>query len=241
MVYSSASDKAGIVEEIDFLCSSNNVTYPIEQKTRNVNRAMDKVVSTIINSDGRWQWDDDNQTDLPIATTNIVSGQQDYSFTINHLKIEKVMVQDNASGWQALPPIDLTDRDINTYLIGTPQNGTPLRYDFKASSLFLYPTPNYSATGGIRIYFQRPSTYFTTTDTTKSPGFASIFHRYLSFCAAFDFQTAKGLVTVLRNGMTASALNNEITKMEQSIIQWYSNRNKTDGKNSLRPRRRNYE
>lgn len=202
---------------------------------------MDKAVSIIVNSDARWQWDDDNQTDLPIATTSIVSGQQDYSFTVSQLKIEKVLVQNSTGGWQALSPIDLADNDINTYLIGTPANGSPLGYDFKASSLFLYPTPNYSATGGIKIFFQRPSTYFTITDTTKSPGFASIFHRYLALCATFDYQSAKGLVSVLRNGRTASSTKNEIVEMEASMSKWYANRNKNDGKNSLRPRRRNYE
>ena len=62
-----------ILSDIDFLVKSDSITYPIAQKTANVNRALDNVVSAILGADGRWQWDDTNYTDLPIGVTDLVA------------------------------------------------------------------------------------------------------------------------------------------------------------------------
>lgn len=234
MQFSDTSTYQGIVQETDFLCGTDRNTYPLAQIVRNANRAMDKAVSLILKSDGRWQWDDDNQTDLPIATASLVSGQQDYSFAVSHLTIERVMIKDGASGgWITLNKLDINDPYIEPYLLGTPANGKPIAYDLKANSIFLYPTPDYASTGGLKIWFQRPSTYFTAGDTTKAPGFASIFHRYIALQCAFDYHLAKGLDT--------TKIRNEMTLMEQDIINFYANRNVADKQSTLRPRRKNYD
>lgn len=234
MQFSDTSTLQGIVQETDFLCGTDRNTYPLAEITRNSNRAMDKAVSLILKSDGRWQWDDDNQTDLPIATADLASGQTDYSFAVSHLMIEKVMIKDSATGgWVTLSKLDITDPDINNYLVGSPANGRPVGYDFKANSVFLYPTPSYSSTGGLKIWFQRPSTYFTAGDTTKAPGFASIYHRYIPLCNAFDYNLAKGL--------DITRIKQEILEMEQSIMNFYANRNVADKQTTLRPRRKNYD
>lgn len=235
MVFSDTTTSQGIVQDTDFLCGTDRNTYPLAQIVRNSNRAMDKAVALILKSDGRWQWDDSNQTDIPIAVADLASGQSDYSFAVSHLIIEKVMVKDSGGGWRTLSKLDITDKDMEMFLIGTqPTNtGTPLGYDFKANSIFLLPAPNYTSVGGIKIWFQRPSTYFTASDTTKEPGFASIFHRYISLNNKFDYEFAKGLDTVNTR--------NEIVTMEQEITNFYANRNVADKKNTLRARRKNYD
>lgn len=235
MVFSDTTLGQGIVQDTDFLCGTDRNTYPLAQIVRNSNRAMDKAVSLILKSDGRWQWDDSNQTDLPIATADLASGQNDYSFAVSHLRIEKVMIKDGASGgWKELGKLDITDPDISAYLTGTQPSstGVPVGYDFKANSLFLFPSPSYSSTGGLKVWFQRPSTYFTAGDTTKEPGFASIYHRYISLNNKFDYEFAKGLDT--------TKTRNELTLMEQDIQNFYANRNVADKQSTLRPRRKNY-
>lgn len=235
MVFSDTTTLQGIVQETDFLCGTDRNTYPLAEIVRNSNRGLDKAVSLILKSDGRWQWDDDNQTDLPIAIADLVASQNDYSFAVSHLTIEKVMIKNGATGgWITLSKLDISDKDIDGFLTGTgpTTTGTPQGYDFKANSIFLFPTPSYSCTGGMKIWFQRPASYFTAGDTTKTPGFASIFHRYIPLNNVFDYNFAKGLDT--------SRIKNEITLMEQEIVTFYSNRNKADKQSTIRPRRKNY-
>lgn len=233
MVFSDSSGGGGIVQEIDFLVNSDTNTYPIADKTRNINRAMDKVVSLIFGSDGVWDWDDSNQTDLPIATTSLVSGQVDYSFAVSHLKIARVLAKDGGGQWRILQPFDITEDIGKLYLLGQPSSGTPIGYDKKANSIFLYPTPDYNSSGGLKIYFQRPSTYFTTADTTKEPGFASIYHRYLSYSAAYDYAVAMGLAK-------APQLRQEMSIMEKELQEFYGKRNRDD-RTGIRVKNRNYE
>lgn len=233
MVFSDTTTKQGIIEDIDFNCDSDTNTYPVADKTRNVNRAMDKAVSLIFDSDGIWEWDDSNQTDLPIATTSLVSSQADYSFAVTHLKITRVMVKNSSGKWQIVQPFDITEDASLTFLQDNNNVGTPMMYDKRANSIFLSPTPNYASSGGLKIYFQRPSTYFTVADTTKEPGFAAIFHRYLSLCASYDFCAVKGLPK-------ASQFKNDIKEMETAIQKFYGKRNRDD-RLGLKAKQRDYE
>lgn len=221
MIYSDPTNKQGIVEDIDFLVDSDSVTYPIEQKTRNVNLALDKTVSLILGADGRWQWDDSNNTDLPIGTTDISASQQDYSFDNEYLVITRIQVKDPSGNWTDLTPIDGSDTEklARTDLQGT--TGTPTQYDKLGASIFLYPIPNYSSTGGLRAFFQRRADYFTISDTIKEPGFAKHLHRYLSLSAAWDFAFAKGLSKL-------NFIKSEMLIMEKNIQAFYSYRPKDE-------------
>mgnify|MGYP000894786700 FL=1 len=80
MVYNDPTTGQGIVQDIYFNCNADGNSYPLADVTRNVNRAYDKVVSRILTADGRWEFDDQNATDLPIGTTDLIANQQDYSF-----------------------------------------------------------------------------------------------------------------------------------------------------------------
>lgn len=221
MQFSDTSNKQGIVEDIDFFCDTDSTTYPTAQKTRNVNRAYDRVVSLILGSDGRWQWDDTNATDLPIATTTITANQQDYGIDTTHLKITRVEIKDSAGNWILLNPIDaaeVTDQSISDFYKTA---GLPIYYDKIANSIFLYPKPNYTQAASLKVYFQRNVSYFTASDTTKQPGFASPFHRLLSLGASFDFALKKGLPQL-------NSLREQIAVMEQALMDFYAQRPKDE-------------
>lgn len=178
-----ASGTDSIVDDIDFWAGTNSTTYPIAAKTRNANQAGDRVTSIILRFDTSWEWDDFNNTDLPIATTSLVSGQADYSIAATHLKILRVRAKDANGNWQTLRPgsrRNLSDSDLE-------QTGTPGTYDKLGNSIFVNSIPNYASSGGLEVQFQRGGEYFTTSDTTKEPGFASQFHRLISLHAALDY------------------------------------------------------
>jgi hypothetical protein len=188
MVFNDTTDeKQGIVQDIYFGVSANNNTYPIGDLTRDANRGLDMAVSMILGADGRWQFDSTNATDLPIGFTNIVSGQQDYSFDDEYLMLAKPLQVLHSDGvtWIELVPSD--DNDLIS------SNGIPARYNKMGESFLLDPIPNYSATNGLKAFFQRKIDYFTTTDTTKEPGFAKHLHKFISLYCQASYARAKGL------------------------------------------------
>lgn len=178
--------------DTDFLVDTDSVTYPVINKTRNANFALDEATAIIIGCDGTWQFDDSNYTDLPIGSTHIISGQKDYSFSDEHLNIEAIEVKDTDGKWIQLSPIDLYDTEkwgsISDFMN---QTGTPQYYDKVGDSIFLYPTPNFSQDDSLRAHFQRKIEHFTTSDTTKEAGFAKHLHRFISISMAYDWAVAK--------------------------------------------------
>jgi hypothetical protein len=185
------------------------------------NNALDRVSSLIMQSDGRWQWDDENNTDLPIATTALVQAQQDYTLSITHLSIIRVEVQDSSSNWHKLRPIDqadVYDQSLTDYL---KQNGLPTYYDKLGNSLFLYPAPDYAQAASLKVYFQRGPSYFTTGDTTKSPGFNALYHELIPLWISYNYAIANGK----ENG---NAIFAQIQAKEDALKEDYSLRTKDD-------------
>jgi len=197
MVYSDTTTYLGLVQDIDFLLFGNSTAtspYAIADKTRNINSWYDTVASLIIKANANWEWDDNNKTDLPIATTSLVANQQDYNISgDSFLRILKVELKDNNGNWQALRPITLDDKRQESMTDYQKTAGTPMEYDKIGNSIFLYPKPSYSQAASLKVYYQRNVTHFVSTDTTKVPGFAENFHRILSYGASLDYAIAFGM------------------------------------------------
>lgn len=237
MIFSDSVNKTGIVEDIDFLANTDSTSYPIEQKTRNINRKYDEVVSLILQADGRWKWDDTNNVAQP--TTPINMTDQTTAVAIpdtSYLTINRVEVQDVNGNWYKLLPF--SEREIPfqgmAEFLKTP--GRPLLYEKVGGFLNLYPKPssaNVTLTAGLKIYFTRNASYFTTTDTVKVPGFAAPFHRILSMGAALDYCLAN---TILLKSEFLTPL---IQKMESDMQIFYSTRSR-DEKVSIQFRKEDY-
>jgi hypothetical protein len=220
--YSDSSLKAGIVEMIDANVGTNSTTYPIGEKTRDVNLALDKVFSLIFQVGGTWQFDDTNHTDYPIITTNLVANQRDYSFVTDGsgnfiLDIYKVLVSDEEGNFREILPVDQEGVAPVNYFDGDDATGLPNTYDKTGNGIFLDPIPNYNYTNGLKIYINRTGSYFQTTDTTKKPGFAAIFHEYLALRPSYQFAMRKGLGNM-------NVLKAEMLEMEADIQNYYKSR-----------------
>ncbi len=213
--------------KVHFLTSTNTSSLPDATLVVEANNALDRVISLIQQSDGRWEWDDENNTDLPIATTALVANQQDYSLAITHLQITRVEVQDNnpTPTWHKLIPIDQKDA-YNQSLTPTTTFGFPTYYDKLGSSIFLYgvgfaPAPNYSQSASLKVYFKRPPSYFLTSDTTKSPGFNSLYHELIPLWIAYNYALANGK----ENG---NGIMQQIVMKEDALRSDYAVRDKDD-------------
>ncbi len=247
MVFNSETNGLDLYSDARYLCgldeTSDTTNYPIKAFTRNANFALDKIIAWILKADNIWEFDDTNQTgELLDVTSNLVSGTQKYALATSWLKIGRVRIKNAAGTWVTLLPVNRAQlKDA----ILTENAGDPRCYDLLGNYLYLYPAPNYSSTGGLEVQFQRGASYFAYTDTTKTPGFASQFHRLISMLAAEDFcqindlqARAASLMQMigsppdLENGQPGSG-------MVKDLIDFYSQRD-VDAKVSLTPVREDY-
>lgn len=216
MQYNSGTNS--IVADIDYWAGTDSVTYPIADKTRNANQALSKIVEMIMRAAGRWQYDDTNYDTLPIATTDLIANQTNFSLAISHLKIDRVRIKDKQGKWKILRPVDR--RDLDEHELNA--TGVPDKYDKLGVSLMFYPLQDYSYEGGIEVQFERDADYFTTTDTTKEPGFASTFHRLISLYTALDYTEPNELEARSRK------IQKRIDRMEAELVEFYSDRDRDE-------------
>jgi len=166
--------------------------------TVSVNKALDKIAGYAIGADKTFRWDDTNHSKLPIGTTNLVASQQRYSFLTDEqsnriLTLTGVSRITSAGTEVKLDPVDSVgyEAEINDYRLTT---GTPLYYDKIGDNVIeLLPKSDTSVTSGLKFYFQRSPSYFTTSDTTKEPGFSPELNEYIVLCAALEGAIALGL------------------------------------------------
>jgi hypothetical protein len=195
------------------------------QFTADINLALDKALTLIFQTGGTWQFDDSNQTDYPIITTNIVSGQRDYSFTTDAtgnliLEIYRVLVADVNGTFYDVAPVDVGQGTApRSYTDNLNVGGLPNTYDKLANAIFLDPIPNYNATAGLKVYINREGSYFNTNDTTKKPGFAGLFHEYLALRPSWQYACVNGLANV-------NKLEEQVLKMESDMQDYYRGREK---------------
>jgi hypothetical protein len=211
-----------IKSKVYFLTKTNSTSFPIADLTILANNALERVASLIISLDGRWQWDDSNQTDLPIATTALVSGQQDYSLSVDHLTILGVELKDQNGNWIGLTPIDQNDIKYNPSITDFMEGGgIPQYYDKLGTSIFLYPIPNYSQSASLKIRYQRAPSYFTTGDTTKTPGFNALYHDLLPLWVAYEYAFANSMANT-------NKILEEINRKEEAMKSDYQMRGKDE-------------
>lgn len=203
MQYSNTTTKDGLLQHCEMLGGFGDGTITIDTTTLKpwftgaLNRAFQKVVSTILTSQDDWDFDDVNNTDYAVATTDLVAGQRDYSFpaSLKLLKIKRVDVSYNGHFYKATP-IDSsalgfglgndTDTDGNF-------NASEPCYDAKANAVWIYPLPPANVTAGLRVEFTREPNEFATSDTTKEPGIDEPFHPMLSIHALYEWAVANDL------------------------------------------------
>ena len=240
-VFSNTTTKAGLIQ----LCEdwagfgdgviSNNPTL-LAKFTGYINLGLDDIWSVILQASGKWNFDDSNQTDYPIITTNLVSGRRDYTFTLDGtgnviLDIYRVMVANSSGQYTEIYPVDQQDttsragnkEDTGSFINGANATGTPTRYDKTANGIFLDVIPNYNSSNGLKIFINREASYFTTSDTTKKPGFAGLFQTYPAIFASELYAGIKTLSNLKK--LTLDKAN-----MRRDVENYYSKRDKDTAK-----------
>lgn len=182
-----------IIKDIDFLLfgdsSTFNTDYSLADRTRNVNISYDEIVAELYKADPNYTWDDTNNSDFPVATVDMTSGLDHYSLLDSSAVVWRVRMKDSTGNYQTLDPklkSEFTDSELDS-------SGTPYAYYKIGQAIFPVPVPNYGATAGVELTFQRGGNHFSTTDTTKEPGFNPQFHQFLSVGACLRYAIANGM------------------------------------------------
>lgn len=234
-LYNTTLPHKSLIHEIWDLCDADITSYPLRIVIRRINSAMETLVGKIINTDGTWQFDDTNYTDLPVGTGNLISGQSSYSFASEYLNVLEVMILTTSGVYRRITPFDPEelgmsfDEWVNSSS-GTPPNGFPEYYDKVGDSIRLdkSPTATYATlTNGLKVRFKRTaklytmsnSTTITSGEETVEPGIASPYHVTLAKIAALPYCKNYKKDRVLQ-------LQIDITEETKDMLKFYSKREK---------------
>ena len=229
------SGSAGIIQQIERQLGlgagyiSDNATR-LAEWTADINLTLDDVFHIIFGADGKWDFDDGNHTTDPILTTDLVSGQRDYPFSEDAdgnliLDIKRVFVRSSTTTpYKEIFPIDVQsdlEGEIGGLADGLNTEAIPNRYDKTARSVFLEPIPPDTVTAGLKFYVNREGSYFLTSDTTKTPGFAGLYHEYLVLKPAYKYARANNLAV-------REVLKRDVLELEEAITAHYSRRSRDE-------------
>lgn len=223
--FSDVVNNTGIVQRARRLARVDANQWPTQDIANSVNDWLDKLTGYALKADRRFQWDDTNHSKLPIGTTNLISGQSDYSFLTDEqgnsiITLTRIDLLNATGGstWTQLTERDITAYDYNDNINNA--TGTPSSYDKIADNIIrLNATPNTNITSGLRFWFQRTALYFTASDTTKAPGFSPLLHRGFVIAAAYDIALSLGLSNL-------QVLERELEKEENKMMIYFSSRNR---------------
>ena len=218
--------------EVRSLCDADSTSYIAADLLRRVNNALETLVGKIINSDGHWQYDDSNYSDLPVGTGNLVSGQSSYSFSSEYLDILEVMILTTGGIYQRITPFDPSEMNQSWdewvgSATGTIPNGFPQYYDKVGDSIRFDRSPtatHATLTNGLKVRFKRTADLFTSaqvTTGTKVPGIASPYHQLIAYMAAIPY-----CMSYKKDRVALYEKN--VDEMTKDMIDFYTRREKDD-------------
>lgn len=201
-----------------FLIGGKELSAPFEEFVRLANFSLDTFTRKVFKADSRWQYDDANKTKIPVATVDLEAGATHIPLELDHVRVERFRIKDKQGNWKTLRPVDrrdLSDDELSA-------TGEPETYDKLGNNVFPHPVPDYSAEGGAELQFQGGTSYFTTSDTTKQPGFAPQFHRYVSLLSARDKVLSGSIPNRLQY------IDTEIQRLDQDLMDFFAFRDRDE-------------
>lgn len=241
MVFNNTTDLNGAIQFCELRTGlgnggiSGNATL-LKQFTTLINEGSSKVWHIIFAMRGGWKYDDANNTDLPQASQSLTAGISKYALPTDALTVNRIEVLDANGIYQKLEPIRIEGIDgaVDEFL---KTDGLPRYYRLIGNTIEVFPAPSATAvtlTSGIKVYFDRGSVAFVSTDTTKTFGFASEYH---------DIPPRKAVIEWMKifkpeSPSLGQFISDDITRVAQ--LEEYEARKWEDVKPTLRTRQINY-
>lgn len=193
MQYSDTTNKDGILQECERYTAKGDAaisgdSFLIKQFTAMVNKHNRRVWHTIFESYGGWQYDDGNQTDLPAAADTLTADKTSYALPSDALTIRGIEIKDSNGVWTQLSPLteeQIREREPLGEFYKT--SGIPEYYQVVGDTVRIFPAANWTQASSFKVFFDRGSVEFASTDTTETPGFVSEYHDILPIGASIDW------------------------------------------------------
>ena len=209
--------------------STDTTSFPVADFMRSANASFRRLVFLMWRNTSDWEFDDKNYATLPIATTNLVANQKDYTLPTEALDVQRVEAKDSSGKFVLLRQIDKEKiKDSLTEYQKT--GGIPNEYDVFGNSISIYPVSSSSQTAGLKLYLSRDISEFASTDTTKEPGIQETLHPYLAYGSALDYAISKNM-----DKEKVRKLQDEVNKYELEISDYAAKRNRGT-KPNIRPK-----
>ena len=176
-----------MIEELNRLCGTTVVNYPNKDKVADLNDGLDWYFGLGFKSGLNWELDDSTNASPPIDTQNIVSGTNRYkksAFTEKVENIIKIEVDDGTGNFISLYPETLdsfgnvvgnASGQISGVSSGSfdevyinAASGIPSAYIKFGDFIYLNKKPNYNATAGLKVLFNRPAVKFNFIGITAN-------------------------------------------------------------------------
>ena len=216
-----------ITNRITFYTSLGDDVYQSSDRLVAINNAYDKLHSIILDSQDEWDFDDSNNIELPIATTDLLADTGLYSIPETLYRLNKVEVN-YGSGFVKALPLDLNENFLSEDEVLERANVSTPHYRIFGQTIQLYPTPTAEVSGGIKLYYDRAITHFTSdeyTAGTVKPGLDQLWHDYIAIQSSID-----GAIKFNLNNLNSLEL--KLQDMEQRIRKYYGKKT-TDRKTKL--------
>lgn len=226
MPFSDTTNKNGIIQAIEFWTGLGDAyisgdTTQLKIFTARVNEAFERLMPLLLSYTDHIRWDDVNNSDIPVGTFNLVSAQSGYTIsqddnTLDILNITDVRIlpASGSSIYQTITKMSIDDPNaLSAMSPNSSEVGIPTYWLERGNTIFFYPQPNYSATAGAKIFFERQQSVFLTSDTTKEAGIPRPFIGLLPLYAAYDWL----IVNTPENVMVIQRIEAQIAKREQSL------------------------
>ncbi len=193
MQYNNHADSQDIVSLVNDMTGLSK-TAEIKQITRACNEANRKIWAWIFEAYGGWQFDASGNSNLPVATANLVANQQNYTLPTEALTVRAVEYKNENGDWMKIDsrPLDLINQ-MTSEKEYQDQPAEPRFYALLGRIIKLYPASDTARDSALRVQFDRGATSFLSTDISKTPGFASEFHEAVAVGASYFITTNKNL------------------------------------------------
>jgi hypothetical protein len=216
-----------LIDRITFYTSLDENIFQATDRLIAINNAYDKLHSIILDSQDEWDFDDSNNTELPIATTDLLANQDIYAIPDTLYRLNKVEINYGAGFIKALP-LDLNENFLSEDELLQRSNVSTPYYRIFGQTIQFYPKPTAEVSNGLKLYYDRAITHFTSdeyTAGTVKPGLDQLWHDYIALQASLDGAVKYNLVN-------KGDLSNLLQEMEQRIRKYYGKKT-TDRKLKL--------